>query len=48
MNEIPAIDTEIPEVQFKVDQIKDFKIVSKPDITLLDPAIIEVKHEITS
>lgn len=45
VNEIPAVDSEIPEVQFKVDQIKDFKIVSKPDITLLDPAIINVSHE---
>lgn len=32
-NEIPARDDEIPEVQFKLDHIKDFKIISKPDVT---------------
>jgi protein LSM14 len=46
VHEIPAADTEIEYVGFKVDQIKDFKIISKPDITLLDPAIIEVRNEI--
>ena len=27
INEIPVIDNEISQVQFKVDQIKDFKII---------------------
>ena len=45
VNEIPVIDNEIPQVQFKVDQIKDFKIIDKPDLTLLDPAIVSISTE---
>lgn len=33
VNEIPVLESEIQGVQFKVDQIKDFNIISKPDIT---------------
>lgn len=40
VNEIPPADTEISEARFKVDHIKDFKIIDKPNPTLLDPAII--------
>jgi protein LSM14 len=39
VNEIPAAP-EISEARFKVDHIKDFKIIEKPNLTLLDPAII--------
>ena len=46
VNEINMIGNEIPQVQFKVDQIKDFKIVSKPDLTLLDPAIMSTSQEV--
>jgi protein LSM14 len=48
VNEINMIDSEIPQVQFKVDQIKDFKIISKPDLTLLDPAILSTSSEVPS
>ena len=44
-NEIPATDKEIPEVVFKLDGIKDFKILSQPDVTQLDPAIISVNRD---
>ena len=47
-NEIPVMDREIPQVEFKVDQIKDFNIISKPDLTLLDPAILSTKNEPTT
>lgn len=40
VNEIPPADAEISEARFKVDHIKDFKIIEKPNPTLLDPAII--------
>lgn len=40
VNEIAAADTEIMEARFKVDHIKDFKIIEKPNPVLLDPAII--------
>lgn len=46
VNEIPVIESEIPQVQFKVDQIKDFNIISKPDLTLLDPAILSTSNEL--
>ena len=39
-SEIPPSDDEIPEARFKVDHIKDFNIIEKPNPTLLDPAII--------
>jgi protein LSM14 len=48
VNEINMIDSEIPQVQFKVDQIKDFKIINKPDLTLLDPAILSTSSEVPS
>ena len=40
VNEIPPSETELVEARFKVDHIKDFKIIEKPNPTLLDPAII--------
>lgn len=39
-NEIPGSEQEIPEARFKVDHIKDFNIIEKPNPALLDPAII--------
>lgn len=44
-SEIPPSDDEIPEVRFKIEHIKDFKIVEKPNPTLLDPAIISTQVE---
>ncbi len=44
-NEIPPTDGEISEARFKVDHIKDFKIIEKPNPTLLDPAIISTNNE---
>lgn len=43
-NEIPAQENEIPEALFKVDHIKDFKIIEKPNTVLLDPAIISTSN----
>lgn len=40
VNEIPPAEAEIQEARFKVDHIKDFNIIEKPNPTLLDPAII--------
>ena len=40
VNEIPASDTDINEVTFKIEHIKDFRIVEKPNTILVDPAII--------
>jgi len=40
VNEIAQADQEIQEARFKVDHIKDFKIIEKPNPVLLDPAII--------
>ena len=45
-NEIPPTDWEISEAKFKVDNVKDFKIVEKPNPTLLDPAIISASNEV--
>lgn len=45
INEIPVLENEIEGVQFKVDQIKDFNIISKPDLTLLDPAILSTTEQ---
>lgn len=39
-NEVPANESEISEVTFKIEHIKDFKIVEKPNTMLIDPAII--------
>ncbi len=33
VNEIPLCEGQIEGVAFKVDQIKDFNIISKPDLT---------------
>lgn len=44
-NEIPPTEGEISEARFKVDHIKDFKIIEKPNPTLLDPAIISTSNE---
>ena len=44
-NEIPPSESDIPQVIFKVDHIKDFKIITKPDPILLDPAIISATAE---
>jgi hypothetical protein len=41
-NEILGNDNEIEEVTFKVDLIKDFKIIEKPNAQLVDPAIISM------
>jgi protein LSM14 len=43
VNEIAASEAEIVEARFKVDHIKDFKIIEKPNPTLLDPAIISTE-----
>lgn len=40
VNEIGATETEMSEVTFKIEHIKDFKIVEKPNTILVDPAII--------
>ena len=45
VNEIPPVENEIAEVQFKVDQIKDFKVIGKPEIVQLDPAIISISRD---
>ena len=47
-NEIPPTEGEIAEARFKVDHIKDFKIVEKPNPALLDPAIISTSSETTT
>ena len=46
--EIPAAEGEIAEARFKVDHIKDFKIIEKPNPTLLDQAIISTTSEETA
>lgn len=43
VNEIQESENEIAEVVFKLEHIKDFKIIEKPNTSLLDPAIISVK-----
>ena len=48
INEIQATEQEIAEVLFKVDHIKDFKILEKPNTTLLDPAIISTSYDTIS
>jgi protein LSM14 len=40
VNEVPVTDQDISEVTFKIEHIKDFRIVEKPNTILLDPAII--------
>jgi protein LSM14 len=39
-NEIPPNENDISEVTFKIEHIKDFRIVEKPNTMLIDPAII--------
>lgn len=43
-NEILGNDSEIAEVTFKVDLIKDFRIIEKPNENLIDPAIISINN----
>ena len=45
VNEIAPADQEIQEARFKVDHIKDFKIIEKPNPVLLDPAIISSSNQ---
>jgi protein LSM14 len=45
VNEIAPADAEIQEARFKVDHIKDFRIIEKPNPVLLDPAIISSSNE---
>ena len=40
VNEVPITENDIKEVQFKIEHIKDFRIVEKPNTILIDPAII--------
>jgi Scd6-like Sm domain len=40
-NEIQESEQEIQEVLFKIEHIKDFKILEKPNTVLLDPAIVQ-------
>jgi len=47
-NEVPPSDNDIKEVQFKIEHIKDFTIVEKPNTILIDPAIISSSHTTTS
>lgn len=44
VNEIQGNDNEIAEIMFKVDLIRDFKILERPNPTLLDPAIISTSN----
>lgn len=44
-NEIQGLDNEIDEVNFKVDHIKDFRIIEKPYPSLIDPAIISISSQ---
>ena len=45
VNEVQAPDNEIEEVTFKVDHLKDFKILEKPNPILIDPAIISASDK---
>jgi len=38
---------EIQEVLFKIEHIKDFKILERPNTILLDPAIVSTSSEAT-
>jgi hypothetical protein len=40
VNEVPVTDQDISEVTFKIDNIKEFRILEIPKTILLDPAII--------
>ena len=44
-NEIVPSESEISEVVFKIEHIKDFKIMEKPNTMLVDPAIISVTEK---
>ena len=44
INEILGNDSEINEVTFKVDLIKDFRIIEKPNTNQVDPAIISINN----
>jgi len=43
-NEIQASEMEIHEVLFKIEHIKDFKILERPNTILLDPAIVATSY----
>lgn len=43
-NEVPPSENEIAEVTFKIEHIKDFKIMEKPNTMLIDPAIISTSN----
>jgi hypothetical protein len=43
-NELQASETEIKEVLFKIEHIKDFKILERPNTILLDPAIVSTSY----
>ena len=44
-NEIQASEQEIGEVKFKLEHIKDFKIIEKPNPILVDDAIVSMSLE---
>lgn len=46
-NEILASEQEIQEVLFKLEHIKDFKILEKPNPILIDEAIVSTSSTIT-
>jgi hypothetical protein len=46
-NEILASEQEIQEVLFKIEYIKDFKILEKPNPMLIDDAIVSVSDTVT-
>ena len=47
-NEVPPTENDIKEVQFKIEHIKDFRIVEKPNTILIDPAIISSSNSTQS
>lgn len=47
-NEIQASEQEIQEVLFKIEHIKDFKILEKPNPILIDDAIISTSTQLTN
>lgn len=47
VNEIQASEMEIQEVLFKIEHIKDFKILERPNTILLDPAIVSTSNTST-
>jgi protein LSM14 len=47
-NEIQPSEQEIQEVLFKIEHIKDFKILEKPNPILIDDAIISTSTQLTN